>query len=408
MTSADDPRSSLESALAGAMNLLAQKERELAEARRSEERYRSLVEKVLDLVFCLDRQGRITFVNSASLLVLAYRPEELIGQHFSVLLTEDSRPVAQDYFRRNIEGHGPRMVYELEFLGKDERRIPMEIHGTNVYEEGEVVGVRAIARDISGRLRAEQQQRHRYNQLRAINQVGQQIVAVLDPDDLLPYLVELLRESFGYHYVTVFMRDETGENMVCRASSVAYGQPLPAGSSVKIGEQGIVGWVARTGEPALVSDVHRDPRYLAPAGIQQTETELAVPVKLGDQVVGVLDIQSDRHDAFDEADQWVAQTLADQIAVAMRNAELFEAEKTRRQETSLILEITRAVTSTLLLGEVLQLAADGIARAVGNLNCGIYLLDEEGTSLIPRRRVGGSHVHPHRRALHVHPPGAAR
>ena len=70
---------------------------------------------------------------------------------------------------------------------------------------------------------------------------------------------------------------------------------------------------------------------------------------------------------------------------ALRNAGLFEAERQRREETSLVLEVTRAVNSTLLLDEVLQLAANSIARAVGVPSCGIYLLDETGTRLVPRK-----------------------
>ena len=99
----------------------------------------------------------------------------------------------------------------------------------------------------------------------------------------------------------------------------------------------------------------------------------------------MLDIQSERQDAFDEADLWAARTLAEQIAVAIQNAELFESERKRREETALVLEITRGVNSTLLLDEVFQIAADAIARAVGVADCGMYLMDETGAKLLPQR-----------------------
>ena len=240
----------LEHALARALDLLARKEQELAEARRSEESYRSLVEKVMDLVICVDKNGRFTFVNSASLGVLGYRPEELIGQHFSMVFTEESRVEAAVHFRRNLQGHGPRSVYELEMLSKDERRVPVEIHATNVYENGEVAGIRGIARDISDRRREESEQERRFNQLRVINRVGQQIVSVLSLDELLPSLVDLVSDSFGYHWVSVFLRDQQHRNMVLEAYSGSYGSPIAPGTAIqdrRAGDSGMGGADRRAG-----------------------------------------------------------------------------------------------------------------------------------------------------------------
>ncbi len=379
----DDSRLSLEHSLERALDLLALKEAELVEARRSEERYRSLVEKVMDLVFCIDLEGKITFANSAVLSILGYRPEELVGQHFTTMLSEESKPTALGHFQRNIQGRGPRTVYDLEMLSRDGRRVPMEIHGTNVYENGVVAGVRGIARDISERRRAENRQRHHITELRTINRIGRQIASVLDLDELLPFIVKAVQKDSEYHYVNVFLRDTSGRNMVLRASSGDYGYALPLGTSLKIGEEGVVGWVAQSGKPMLVNDVAKEPRYYATRELQLTRSELAVPVKLGHQVVGVLDIESDQLGAFDDADLQSARTLADQIAVALRNAELFEAERTRREETAIILDVTRAVNSTLLLDEVLRVAANSIGKSVGVPDCGMYLLDETGSRLVP-------------------------
>ncbi|HEX9017075.1 MAG TPA: PAS domain S-box protein, partial [Chloroflexota bacterium] len=365
-----EPRVSLERALEQALSLLAQKESELAEVRRSEESYRSLVEKVMDFVFCVDRQGRFTFVNSAVLSLLGYRPEELIGNHFLSVVAEGSRQIAASEFQRNMESSGPRVIYEVEVLSKDGRRIPMEIHGTNVYENGTVAGVRGIARDVSDRRRAEERQKHYISELQTINQIGQQIASVLDLDELLPFIVQAIRKRPEYHYVNVFLRDETGKSVVLKATAGDYGYPLPLGTTLKIGGEGIVGLVAKTGKPVMANDVTKEPRYLATSELQLTKSELAVPVRLGRQVVGVLDIESDLLNAFDEADLRAAMTLADEISVALRNAELFEAERQRREETAIILEVTRAVNSTLLLDEVLRVAARGMARAVGVPNCG--------------------------------------
>ncbi len=89
-------------------------------------------------------------------------------------------------------------------------------------------------------------------------------------------------------------------------------------------EESIVGWVAQTGEPILANDVSEDPRYRAVEALRDTKSELAVPVKMGNNVIGVLDIESTDVDAFGEADLYTAQTLADQLAVAIDNARLYD------------------------------------------------------------------------------------
>lgn len=407
-----DPRLSLERALEQALALLAQKEAELSAVRRSEESYRSLVEKVMDFVFCIDREGIFTFVNSAVLPMLGYRAEELVGQHFLSILAEDSKAVALEHFHRNMEGRGPRVIYELVMGTKDGRRIPIEIHATNAYENGQVVGVRGIARDVSDRHHSEERQRHHFAELQTITQIGQQIASELDLDDLLPLIVQAIRKRPEYHYVNVFLKDETGSYMVLKATSGDYGYPLPIGTRLKIGEEGLVGWVAKSGKPLVANDVSKEPRYYPTRELQLTKSELTVPVKLGKQVVGVLDIESNLEDAFDDGDLQSAKTLADEIALALRNAELYEGEIRRREETAMILEITRAVNSTLLLDEVMKLAATSIGKAVGLPDCGMYLMDETGTKLLPQnadspltRILGETYT---RTALEIGPSGFLR
>jgi len=89
-------------------------------------------------------------------------------------------------------------------------------------------------------------------------------------------------------------------------------------------EGSIVGWVAQTGEPILANDVVEEPRFRSVEALKDTKSELAVPVKIGNKVLGVLDIESTELEAFSEADLFTAQTLADQLAIAIENARLYD------------------------------------------------------------------------------------
>ena len=168
------------------------------------------------------------------------------------------------------------------------------------------------------------QSERRAEQLRTINEVGRKISSVLGMDELLKYVVELLRSTFHFYNVNIFLLDVDPGYLVFKAGAGGYQAAGLLGTRLRVGEEGIVGWVAKAGAPLLANDVSKEPKYLPVEALKRTKSELAVPIKLGDAVVGVLDIESDEVDAFDGMDLFTAQTLADQIAIAVENARLYQ------------------------------------------------------------------------------------
>ena len=175
-------------------------------------------------------------------------------------------------------------------------------------------------------------ERRKATQLRTIGQVGQQIASLLNLDELLHRVVSLLVDIFGYYYANVLMVDEEAQEIVLAATAGQTGRAFE-GLRLKIGEQGITGWVAGSGEPLLVNDVDKEPRYYFVEELADTKSELAVPIKLRGEgspegsprrVIGVLDVQSVEPGAFDEMDLSTLTTLADQLAVAIENARLYQ------------------------------------------------------------------------------------
>jgi nitrate/nitrite-specific signal transduction histidine kinase len=169
------------------------------------------------------------------------------------------------------------------------------------------------------------QEHQRAEQLRTVNEVSRKISSIVKLDELLPYVGNLLRETFHYYNVNIFLLEPSSGALALKALCLS-GQKgmIPVGVPLAVDEESIVGWVAQTGEPILANDVSEDPRYRAVEALRDTKSELAVPVKLGNNVIGVLDIESTDVDAFGEADLYTAQTLADQLAVAIDNARLYD------------------------------------------------------------------------------------
>ena len=179
-----------------------------------------------------------------------------------------------------------------------------------------------LERKVEDRTKRERQ---RAEQLRTINEVGRKISSVVNLDELLPYVGNLLRETFHYYNVNIFLLEPSSGKLALKALCLS-GQKgvIPVGVPLEVDEESIVGWVAQAGEPILANDVSEDPRYRSVEALRETKSELAVPVKIGNKVLGVLDIESTEVDAFNEADLYTAQTLADQLAVAIDNARLYE------------------------------------------------------------------------------------
>ena len=187
---------------------------------------------------------------------------------------------------------------------------------------------------------ASERLQRRAGQFQAIAEVGRTITLVGDLDRMLTEITQRISEHFGFYHVGVFLLDEAGEYAVLRAANSEGGQRMLArGHRLKVGETGIVGYVTSTGEPRIALDVGEDAVWFDNPDLPLTRSELALPLKVGDEIIGALDVQSTEEAAFTEEDVTVLSVLADQVAVAIQNARLLaqtqqalaEVEETHRQ-----------------------------------------------------------------------------
>lgn len=160
-------------------------------------------------------------------------------------------------------------------------------------------------------------------QLEAAAQVAREAARIRDVEQLLVETANLISERFGFYHTGLFLLDESGEYAVLRAASSEGGRRmLTKGHRLRVGREGIVGHVTGAKQARIALDVGEDATFFDNRELPRTRSEIALPLMVGDEVLGALDVQSTERQAFGEQDVTVLQTMADQVAIAISNARL--------------------------------------------------------------------------------------
>ena len=225
--------------------------------------------------------------------------------------------------------------------------------------------------------RLYQQANRRALHLQTASLVGQRMITLMELNPLLNEVVTMIKEKFGHDHVRVFLVDEgAGEIVLKEASGVAADRVKARGLRFKIGKEGISGWVAHSGQAIVCNDVSREPRYHAVEEFSKTRSELAVPLRVGNRIVGVLDVLSDQRDAFDKEDVTILQILGNQTGIAIRNAQLYQETKQRYEAMIALHEVSLDMIAQLDTTQLLQSLLRRGAQLLGAEGGTLFLYDE--------------------------------
>ncbi len=179
-------------------------------------------------------------------------------------------------------------------------------------------------------------------QLQATTSVARAIAGSRNMNKLLEDIVRLVRETFGFYHVQIFLVDDETSYAVLRQSTGDTGQTLlERGYRLPVGSLSMIGQVTATGRPAIIRDTDSDFVSKSNELLPQTRSEMALPLSIGDKIIGALDMQSAEPNAFADENLATFQALADQLAIAIENARLFEqAEDSLRVMRELNREVT--------------------------------------------------------------------
>jgi signal transduction histidine kinase/CheY-like chemotaxis protein len=221
---------------------------------------------------------------------------------------------------------GGRRVGFITLSSKGQLSISQdEIHNLQIAANGI-----AVALEKQRLLREAQR---RALELQTAAELARDTTSTLSLDHLLNRMVNLLCERFDFYHASIFLLNNTKTYAVIRESTGEAGKEMKERShKLAVGSRSIIGTVSASGEPLIINDVNQSPIFFPNPLLPETRSEMGIPLKLGPQVIGALDIQSQRINAFSPDDVAVLQILADQVAIAIENARAYEISQKAIEE----------------------------------------------------------------------------
>ncbi len=299
--------------------------------RKSEARYRDLVDNSPDLVFTRDARRRFTAVNSAIFRILGYSPDEFLTMDISLVVHAEFLPMVERNFQAKIEGvvenTGP---YEIVAITKDGRHVWLDFNSRAIRQDNSIIGVHVTARNVSDRKRAEQISRQHTEELEAINSLGREINSSLSLAEIVDRGLATVISVIRADCAMLFLRENDDLILQGSVPGLECGGPriLPIH---KVGEC-ICGLSVREGKALFSSNINHDPRCAwnecKEAGLRSIAS---IPLVDSNRIFGILAVGSYSERDFSAQTDFI-QSLAHEINLGLKNSLLFEEVKKHANE----------------------------------------------------------------------------
>ena len=312
-------------------------ERRLMETslRESEERYRTLVDQIPDIVYIDDISAgasKTQFVSPYIEQMLGFTPEEWIAGGYELwkecLHPEDRERVLAEY--ENAIQNDKMLNCEYRLSSKDGQIVWVMDRATLLHdEEDKPRSLHGMIHDITAQMKVETEIKQRVSELETLHENGLLISGLLEPKKIAQALVEVLEQKLDWHHVAIrqyHLESDHLELLALNQPGLSKAQMKKQvkhlNESIRTPDQGLSGWVVRHGQPVRCNrGLSEDPRYVDT--YPGLNSGLYVPIRIGDRIIGSIAVESEDEDAFTEQDERLLLTLANQSAIALDNARLY-------------------------------------------------------------------------------------
>lgn len=297
---------------------------------------------------------------------IAIAPEVEIGQGLigaaaqqgNQIVCDDVQADPRYRFMDSLPETKSEVVIPLKMEGRVLGVLDVQSNQKNAFHPNDLLILNALADNIARAVEGAHLYsglRRRASQLTLVSEVGKSVTSTLELSQLMREAASLIHDKFGYPHVSLFTVHPNRRLIVYEAGSGKRSKKLEGFSMPLEDASGIMPWVARNGKTVLANNVSKDDRYVpSPLPPKNTQSELCVPLTFNENVIGLLDIQSDELNAFTEDDQVMFEAVADTMAAAIRNADLYRSEQWRRQVSDSLREVAGLVSDNVGVDEVLE------------------------------------------------------
>ena len=286
---------------------------------------------------------------------------------------------------------GAPMILQGDVIGA---LIIQDADHEDAFDEDDLKFFTTIASQVAGVVKNVQlieESKQKALQVETAAEIARDISGSLNLDELLSKAVNLIRERFSFYHASIFLLDLPSEFAIIReATGEAGAQMKRQGYKIGVGSKSIVGYVTGKGEPLVVSDTTKDLTYYPNPLLPDTRAEAAFPLRIGDRILGALDVQSIQPYAFHEDNLRSLQILTDQLAIAVANSELFAETQEHLSQHRLLHHITSSAASGTTLEEALESAVGGLQVTLGGDRVMILLVDKDKRMLEVKASMGYS------------------
>ena len=282
--------------------------------KKSEEKYRKQFEEAMDAIFVADAEtGIIIDCNRAASELVGREKSELVGKHQRILHPPEK---TEGRFTRTFKQHlkdKEGQVLETQVITKKGEIKEVAIKA-NLFEIRGKKLLQGIFRDITERKKTEKARKHFEERLSALNRYSQSLNMAEDTENVLTLTLDAMEKTLGFKFADIFLVEGKMLRLVAHRGRSKVLDP----NISLYGRKGVIVKAVRLGKPVFVPDVRKEKAYVE-AGAKGMLSELAVPIKVGDKFLGVLNVESERLAAFDEKDRELLETLASHTAIAISN-----------------------------------------------------------------------------------------
>jgi PAS domain S-box-containing protein len=298
------------------------------ELRKSQEQYALAAEGANDGLWDWDIVTDEIYYSPRWKSMLGYENDELTQgfQDWENLIHPDDHEFAVTALDNYLAGKAEAYDVEIRLRHKDGSWLWVRDRGKARRDaEGKAIRMAGSHSDITQRKQAEETIQLRNEYLAASSEIGRLVTSTLSLDIIFSRTVRLVKERFNMYFAAIYIVEEAGFTAKLReATDEAGAEMKEKGNSILVGSKSVIGNVTQTGEVVVINNTGLDPTYIANPLLPNTHSEAGIPLRVGNRVIGALNIQSEQIEAFSPDEIAVLQTLADQVAVAIDNARSFE------------------------------------------------------------------------------------